>query len=64
MATPLLVVDHQPYADAKDHRLAVMLAEEGAAEELGLTPLDRLSCRASLTAAQGFFSGFQTSSAA
>ncbi|WP_086664277.1 hypothetical protein [Lentzea kentuckyensis] len=45
MTTPLLVVDHQPYADVKDRRLAVMLAEEDAAEELGLNPLERVSCR-------------------
>ena len=45
MTTPLLVVDHQPYADVKDRRLAAMLAEEDAAEELGLNPLERVSCR-------------------
>jgi hypothetical protein len=45
MTTPLLVVDHQLYADVKDRRLAVMLAEEDAAEELGLNPLERVSCR-------------------
>lgn len=45
ITTPLLVVDHQPYADVKDRGLSVMLAEDDAAEELGLNPLERLSCR-------------------
>ncbi|RDI34335.1 hypothetical protein [Lentzea flaviverrucosa] len=45
MTTPLLVVDHQPYADVRDRGLAVVLAEEDAAEEFGLDPLERISCR-------------------
>jgi hypothetical protein len=45
MTTPLLAADQQRYADVRDRRLAVMLAEEDAAEELGLNPLERISCR-------------------
>ncbi|MFJ8962609.1 hypothetical protein ACIRG5_24785 [Lentzea sp. NPDC102401] len=45
MTTPFLVADQQRYADVRDRRLAVMLAEEDAAEELGLNPLERVSCR-------------------
>ena len=45
MTTPLLVADQLRYADVRDRGLAAMLAEEDAAEELGLNPLERISCR-------------------
>lgn len=45
MTTPILVADHQRYADVRDRALAAMLAEEDAAEELNLNPLERISCR-------------------
>lgn len=45
MTTPLLVAGQQRYADIRDRALAAMLAEEDAAEELGLNPLERVSCR-------------------
>jgi hypothetical protein len=45
MTTPILVTDDQRYADVRDRALAVVLAEEDAAEELGLNPLERISCR-------------------
>ncbi|MFJ8962521.1 hypothetical protein ACIRG5_24345 [Lentzea sp. NPDC102401] len=45
MTTPLLVSGRLRYADVRDRRLAAMLAEEDAAEELGLNPLERVSCR-------------------
>jgi len=45
MTTPLLVADRQRYAGVRDRALAVMLAEEDAAEEIGLNPLERVSCR-------------------
>ncbi|MET9226195.1 hypothetical protein [Lentzea sp. NPDC003310] len=45
MTTPLLLADGQRYADVRDRRLAAVLAEEDAAEELGLNPLERISCR-------------------
>ncbi|MGW4213624.1 hypothetical protein ACWEIJ_36965 [Lentzea sp. NPDC004789] len=45
MTTPLLAAGDQRYADVRDRALAAMLAEEDAAEELGLNPLERVSCR-------------------
>ncbi|MBM7863742.1 hypothetical protein [Lentzea nigeriaca] len=45
MTTPLLITGQEHYADVPDRRLAAMLAEEDAAEELGLNPLERVSCR-------------------
>jgi hypothetical protein len=45
MTTPILVTDDQRYADVRDRALAVVLAEEDVAEELGLNPLERISCR-------------------
>ncbi|WP_112274103.1 hypothetical protein [Lentzea terrae] len=45
MTTPLLITGQERYADVRDRRLAAMLAEEDAAEELGLNPLERVSCR-------------------
>ena len=45
MTTPLLVTGQERYADVRDRRLAAVLAEEDAAEELGLNPLERISCR-------------------
>ncbi|MGH3759230.1 hypothetical protein [Actinophytocola sp.] len=35
---------HERYADIADHRLAVALSTEDAAEETGLDPLERTTC--------------------
>ncbi|SER71496.1 hypothetical protein [Lentzea albida] len=45
MTTPVLEADHRRYADVRDRALAAALAEEDAAEELGLSALERVSCR-------------------
>ena len=34
-----------PYADLRDRRLAARLAAEDVAEEAGLDPFERISCR-------------------
>ncbi|SDH61047.1 hypothetical protein SAMN05216553_13514 [Lentzea fradiae] len=45
MTTPILDTDQQRYAAVRDRALAAVLAEEDAAERLGLNPLERVSCR-------------------
>lgn len=35
----------EPYADLRDRRLAARLAAEDVAEEAGLDPFERISCR-------------------
>jgi len=45
MTTPLLTTAHQRYAGVGDRGLAAVLSEEDVAEELGLNPLERVSCR-------------------
>ncbi|MET8764893.1 hypothetical protein [Lentzea sp. NPDC004782] len=45
MTTPFIADGDQRYAGVRDRALAAMLAEEDAAEELGLNPLERVSCR-------------------
>jgi hypothetical protein len=35
----------EPYADLRDRRLAARLAADDVAEEAGLDPFERISCR-------------------